>query len=58
MPRFAFSQHMSSVRSALGRCAYSTHTLLSATATSGQSAEGEQAVPQPHPGVPDKLQDF
>lgn len=49
---------MSSSGLALGGCSCSTYFMLFAPATPRQPAEGEQAVPQPHPGVSGQLQDF
>ena len=51
-------QQMSPPGLAVGGCACSTHSVLFATATPCEPAEGEQAFPQPHPGVPRQLQDF
>lgn len=53
-----FVQQMSSTGPAVGRCAGSAHFMLFTAAAPGQPAEGEQAVPQPHPGVPGQLQDL
>lgn len=49
MPSFGF---------ALGGCINSSHFMPFATATHRQLAAGEQAVPQPHPGVSSQLQEF
>lgn len=42
----------------LGGCACSPYFVLFASSAPRQSAEGEQAVPQPYPGVSCKLQDL
>lgn len=55
--KLAFLQQVPSFGLALGGRPGSTCFMPFATATPRQPAEGEQAVPQPHPGVSGQLQD-
>lgn len=48
---FPSLEQVSSSGPAMGGRTRSTYLILFATATAGQPTEGEQAVPQPHPGV-------
>lgn len=49
---------MSSPGPTLGGCPRPTHLMLPAPATPRQPAEGQQAVPQPHPGLSGQLQEL
>lgn len=51
-------RQVSTLGPALGRCARATRLVLLAAAAPRQVAARQQAVPQPHPGVPRKLQGF